>query len=367
MKHIGFFYAFMWLFCFLFCSSCRHEKPLGYLDTDADSLYISTPYVFTKPFRFPTIIHPYKDSVTEEGIELGRRLFYDINISATKNISCASCHKQQYAFADSGVVLGPSLMNYNQRNTPPLQNLLWSQKLFWNGRAGNVREAISLSLVHHLNWNFSDAHTHLNSDSIYVALYKKAFGRPGDITEEKTIDALQQFLLSLISSESRFDRIQRAQESFTPSEAAGFQIFLTESADCYHCHSDGVSLLMTDNLYRNIGLDSVDNINDFSDKGRGEVSGNPNEYGKFKTASLRNVTVTAPYIHDGRFKSLTDVIEHYSSGQQPSPNIDNILLKPNHANGGLHLSATQKNNIVEFLKTLTDTVFLKNPKHSNPF
>lgn len=346
---------------------CKPEPIVPPPASDPDSLYVSTPYIVAKPFRFPTITHPYKDSLSYEGIELGRRLFYDVNLSASKISSCGSCHKQQYAFADSGVVYNTPIFGATGRNTPSLQNLIWSQRLFWDGRAATVLDAINLSLQHHLSWNPEEAVLYLKTDSTYKALFKKAFGRPGDITAANISLAIQQFILALVSADSRFDKIQRLEQQFTSSEAGGFQIFLTETADCYHCHSDGVTLIMTDNLFRNIGLDSVTDVQQFTDKGRGAISGNANDNGKFKTASLRNVLNSPPYMHDGRFQNLEDVVEFYSTGQKPSPNLDVIMQKANHANGGLQLSVQQKADMVAFLKTLTDTAFLSNPRFSNPF
>lgn len=362
------------LLIFLLCGAivlglqnCKHEIPDPPRWGDEDSLYVGTPHIIEKPFRFPNITNPYKDSLTEEGIELGRRLFYDKHLSSTGQLSCASCHKQEFAFSDAPLAKSTNVFGPTRRNSPPIQNLLWSGKLFWDGRVSTLADQAKDAGHGELNMNIPNAITYLSADTTYTRLFKKAFGRPGDVTEQKIYDALQQFMLTLISSESKFDSAQRGLAQFTASELRGFQVFQTETGDCFHCHTDGFSYTMTDNLFRNNGLDSATSIGQFTDGGRGEITGISDDYGRFRDPSMRNIALTGPYMHDGRFATLQQVVDFYSEGNKLSPTIDPIMLKPSHANGGVHLSSSDKQALIDFLNTLTDYKFITNPKFKDPF
>ena len=355
--------------------NCTPEKTLPPVDpNDPDSSYIGTPYSFStlNPplFRFPTISDPYKDSLTLEGIELGRRLFYDKRLSSTNLLSCASCHKQEFAFADGGNSKSNSVFGPTKRNAPSIENLLWSNKLFWDGRSSTLAGVAKDAFHGEQNLDVPNAIGYLQSDSNYTRLFRKAFGKPGEITEPKIYLALQQFMMTLISSNSRFDKIQRNEAGFqfTESEARGFVIFQTEAGECFHCHTFGNTFLMTDNIFRNNGLDPVTSTNDFTDKGRGLITGNSNEYGMFKDPSLRNIALTAPYMHDGGFQTLEEVIGFYSDTIKPlSPNIDPLMKKVPHTDGRLNLTDEQKQDLLNLLHTFTDTTFIYNPAFSNPF
>ncbi len=346
--------------------NCKPEPTPPSDPKDADSLYIGTAYTFQKPFRFPNINNPYKDSVTYEGIELGRRLFYDVRLSSNKLLSCASCHKPELAFTD-GLIKSVNVFGPTRRNAPSIQNLLWGNKFFWDGRVSSLAAQAKDAFHGEQNLDIPDAISYLESDTVYLKLFKKTFGRPGVVTEEKIYLAIQQFMMTAISSNSRFDKIQRGEEQFTESEARGFVIFSTEKGECFHCHTDGSSLLMTDNLFRNNGLDSAIGINDFLDKGRGEISGNVNDNAKFKDPSLRNIALTAPYMHDGRYQTLEQVINFYSDSARFSPTIDPLMYKVPHTDGKFNLTSDEKTDLLNFLLTLTDTTFINNPALKNPF
>lgn len=347
--------------------NCKPDPPVTPPDGEPDSLYTSTPVTIDKPFRFPNIQNTGADSLTVDGIELGRRLFYDKHLSSTGQTACASCHKQQYAFSDAGNTLSTNVFGLTKRNAPSIENLVWAGKIFWDGRAGTLAAQAQDAFHGEQDLNIPAAITYLQGDSTYVRLFKKAFGRPGDITEPKIYNAVQQFMMTLVSSNSHFDKVQRGEEQFTTSEAAGFQIWATETGDCFHCHTLGNTWLMTDNLFHNNGLDSTTTFEGFIDLGRGAISGNSADNGKFKSPSLRNIALTAPYMHDGRFQTLEQVIDFYSEGIKLSPTVDAIMLKANHANGGVHLSAQQKADLLAFLYTLTDTTFVNNPATKDPF
>ena len=351
-------------------TGCR-QNPLTYFfgPTEPDSLFTGKKYTIQRPFKFPPITNKYADSLTYEGVELGRRLFYDKHLSKDGEKSCASCHFLQYAFSDSGKAKSANETGLTIRNAPPLQNLLWAKQLFWDGKVtgldAQARDASHKEMAMVADITIS----YLKSDSIYVALFKKAFGRPGDITENKIDKALQQFTMSIISSNSKYDRVKQGTENFTPSEQRGFNIFSTDTGGCFRCHHSGggSSLLLTDNLFKNNGLDSVNTIYEFADSGRGGVTHIASDYGLFRVPSLRNIAVTGPYMHDGRYKALRQVINFYSDSTRLSPTVDPIILFLFHGKTARHLTPVQKNDLLNFLYTLTDSSFRHNASLSDPF
>lgn len=369
-------FVFCGLAVLLLLQNCKPDKiepPAP--PVDADSLYTSTPYSFssiTPPlFRFPKIRHPYKDSLTYEGIELGRRLFYDKHLSINGQLSCASCHKQEFAFSDGGNAKSINVLGPTRRNAPAIQNLLWTEKLFWDGRAGTLSAQAKDAFAGEQNMDVANSISYLKSDSTYARLFRKAFGRPGDITETKIYLALQQFMMTLISSNSHFDKVQRGQEQFTESEARGLQLFTNpDRGDCTHCHvSDGgSSFLMTDNLFRNNGLDEVANNYAYTDKGRGEFTGNVNDNGKFKDPTLRNIALTGPYMHDGRYATLDDVLNFYSDSVKNSGTVDVLMFSSIYLpDGKRHFTEEEHQDLLNFLNAFTDTTFTHNTAFSNPF
>lgn len=370
-------FVFSALMGLMLLQNCKPEKPDAPLNpADPDSLYIGTPYSFSNInpplFRFPSIRHPYKDSLTYEGVELGRRLFYDKHLSVNQQTACANCHKQEFAFSDGGVAKSMNAGGIaTRRNTPAIQNLLWTDKLFWDGRAKSLAEQAKDAFHNEQNMDVSAGIQYLKSDSVYTRLFRKAFGRPGDITEDKIYMALQQFMMTLISSNSHFDKVQRGQEQFTESEARGLQLFTNpDRGDCTHCHvSDGgSSFLMTDNLFRNNGLDVVATVNDYADKGRGEVTANSYDFGKFKDPTLRNIALTGPYMHDGRYQTLDQVLNFYSDSVVNSGNVDVLMFSSVYLpDGKRHFTVEEHTDLMNFLNAFTDTVFTHNPAYSNPF
>lgn len=335
---------------------------------EPDSLYTGRPYTIQIPFRFPNIRTPYKDSLTYEGIELGRRIFYDKHLSSTGQVACANCHKQEHAFADGGEALSTNVFGLTRRNAPAIQNLVWSNKFFWDGRASTLAAQAKDAFHGEQDLNIPAAISYFESDSNYVKLFKKAFGRPGTITEDKIYLAVQQFMMTLISSESHFDKVQRGQEQFTDAEQRGFQLWLTEAnGDCFHCHNSNDNyLLFTDNLYSNNGLDSVHSVYEFTDKGRGEITGDSTDFGRFKDPSFRNLALTGPYMHDGRYKTLEDVLNFYSDSVKLSSSVNAIMLVY-HPDGKRHFTEDQKQDLIAFMNSLTDYEFINDTSKSNPF
>jgi len=307
--------------------------------------------------------------MTYEGVELGRRLFYDKHLSKDGQKSCASCHFLQYALSDSGKAKSMNETSLTTRNAPPLQNLLWSKDFFWDGKV-SMLDAQAKDAAHNELLMVTDITiSYLRSEPVYVPLFKKAFGRPGDITEDKIDKALEQFMMSIVSCNSKYDRFKRGEEQLTESEQRGLNVFSTDTGGCFRCHNSGggTTLLMTDNMFRNNGLDSVNTAYQYPDSGRGGVTHILSDYGKFKVPSLRNVEVTGPYMHDGRFKTLQQVINFYSDSTRLSPSVDPIILFLFKGKNTHHLSALQKSDLLNFLYTLTDSSFLHNEALTNPF
>lgn len=277
--------------------------------------------------------------MTREGVDLGRLLYYD-PILSNNGQSCASCHAQNLAFTTY------------ESNSLPHFNLAWNNYFLWNGYVdGGLEMAMKFEVTHFFATNLSK----LQDDPTYRALFKKVYGSD-QIAVEQVADALSQFLASVQSFNSAFDQYLRKEKMITLSQLNGFYIFNTEKGDCFHCHSLG---LFTDGKFHNNGLNenfSSENV------GRFQVTGLPTDMGLYKTPSIRNVQLTAPYMHDGRFKTLEEVVEFYNSGIKPSNTLDPIMYNPSFQNG-LQLTQTEKNDLVEFLKCLTDSTLLSNPDY----
>lgn len=358
--------------------SCNRHKTDCPDPNDPDSLYTGTPFTLTKPFKFPNIQMPSGINLTTEGIYLGRMLFYDPVLSSDSSLSCASCHKQQFAFADGGLALSTNVFGLTKRNSPPIFNMLWQKSYFWDGRAATLDAQAQDAMEHELNFIDPNVIPKLQAKPKYVALFKKAFGRPGDVTREHVSNALTQFMLTLISSESRFDSIMRGQGNFTAEESRGFYDLFRQDpvlntiepgvgGDCFHCHFSSTAdyLTMTDGNFHNNSIDTSNGFQ-FADNGQGAVTGNQLQNGFFKSPSVRNIEVTGPYMHDGRFTTLEQVVNFYNDSLKPNATQDPLMKFTSQ--GGLHsLSAQDKADIISFLKTLTDYHFLTDTGFSNPF
>ncbi len=307
--------------------------------------------------RLPRIALPADNPLTDEGVALGRRLFHDTRLSVNNTQSCASCHMQGSAFADPRKTSTGAEGQTGKRNAMALFNLAWQSEFFWDGRAKSLREQVLMPIqdAHEMNENLDRVVAKLSADADCAADFAKAFGS-GGVTSEHVAKALEQFLLTLVSQDSRFDLAVRKQAEMNESEKRGLQLFLTEfdparglrGADCFHCHG---GTLFTDHQFHNNGL-----VLAADDVGRMAVTKNPADRGKFRAPSLRNISATGPYMHDGRFATLEEVVEHYSTGVQRSDTLDPNLAK--HPEAGLSLTANEKRDLVAFLKTLTDENFL---------
>jgi cytochrome c peroxidase len=244
------------------------------------------------------------------------------------------------------------------RNAPALENLAWKSSFFWDGRSPTLRDQVLQPIQNPVEMHdtLSDVVAKISADNDYHRLFASAFGSP-EITSDKIARALEQFLLVQVSFNSKYDRVVNGQESFTAQEQRGYELFNTEydpyhgqnGADCFHCH--GGPLFQSQNFANN-GLDSA-----FRDYGLYTTTKRAGDAGKFSVPSLRNVAVTAPYMHDGRFRTLEEVVEHYCTGMKRSATLDPNLAK--HPDGGVPLSADDKQALVAFLRTLTDEKFFR--------
>jgi cytochrome c peroxidase len=329
--------------------------------TADEDIVQTTPYKLVIPSGFPQMLIPADNQLTVEGVELGRRLFYDPVLSGNRSQSCSSCHRQEAAFSDPGAQFSTGINgSKGHRNAQALINTGFQSRFFWDGRAFDLEkqilETVPNPIEMHLSWK--EAAVRLNADPLYRMLFKKAFGK-AEVDSNQVAKAIAQFLRTLISSNTRFDKRARNEINLSPQELNGYVIFNTEKGDCFHCHPADGGRLFTDNRFHNNGLDSV-----FSDQGLAAVTGNAADQGKFLTPTLRNITLTAPYMHDGRFKTLEEVIEHYNSGGKPSTTIDPLMK---NVGKGLNLTQKEKADLLAFLRALTDSSFVTEKKFSSPF
>ena len=318
----------------------------------------TTPHTLDITHRFPQVALPADNPLTREGIALGESLFHDTRLSINNSQSCASCHDRTTAFSDSRRVSLGAEGQFGKRQSMPLFNLAWAKTFFWDGRAPSLRQQVLMPIQdpHEMNLPLDQAVTRLSKKS---PAFKAAFGTP-EITPDRIAKALEQYLLTLISQDSRFDRAARKVDTLTEQEKRGLQLFVTEhdpargllGADCFHCHG---GTLFTDHSFKNNGLDlSPDDL------GLMATTGKPSDKAKFKTPSLRNIAATAPYMHDGRFDTLEQVVAHYSGPLTRTDTLDPNLAK--HPAAGIQLSPDDQQALVAFLKTLTDEAFLNSGK-----
>lgn len=318
-------------------------------------------YAFEVPPHFPVPVLDGHNPMTAVGIRLGRQLFYDPRLSANNKVSCASCHDPAKAFSD-GVALSTSGVSGTQllRHAPALFNLAWATNgLFWDGGSTNLESQAFGPLTAHdeMAQDLYELVDELNADASYVKGFQEAFS--AGITSQNVAKALAQFQRSLVSATSRYDdfRLGRNGAVLTPEEMSGLALVRQH---CQGCHSGE---LFTDNGYHNNGLNSRFDNQDHEGvfMGRYRISYDEGDLGKFKTPSLRNVTLTAPYMHDGRISTLEKVLDHYSNGIQHSATLDGRIPQK-----GFAFSAAQKTQIIAFLATLTDERFASNPAHQKP-
>ena len=343
----------------LLLAACSNDEPTSVLD---DETYQPTPVELNIPTFFKSSIIdpviPISNPLTEEGIVLGKKLFFDPVLSVDHSISCADCHMPNSAFTDTNVLSEGVNGALGSRNAMPLFNLAWNfdELFFWDGSASSLENQV----FHPVTDSSEMANTwekvvsDLESDSEYPDLFFAAFAEEG-IDSLKVAKAIAQFERTLISGNSKFDKYLANEVELTDEEQNGLAVLLDETrGDCFHCHGNPNNPLWTDNIFHNNGLDSS-----FADLGLGKITGDPSDNGKFKTPSLRNLAFTEPYMHDGRFSTLEEVIAHYSEGLQNSATIDPLMKKV--ADGGVRLTDKDKADLKAFLLTLSDDYFVNDP------
>ena len=310
-----------------------------------------TAYPFTVSGTFPIPDLPRDNPLIEERVELGKKLFHETALSRDGSISCASCHQPAAAFSDPRRFSIGVRNQIGRRQAMPLSNLAWKTNFFWDGRAPSLRAQTLVPIRDHTEMDETPERlcNKLAAMSDYPPLFRAAFGSP-ETTAEKIGLALEQFLLTLTDYDSKFDRALKGKATLNDEEKRGFELFMTEyeprtgqfGADCFHCHGGP---LFSDHQFHNNGLAADD-----ADPGRFRVTKNEADRNKFSTPSLRNIARTAPYMHDGRFATLEEVVAHYDHGVARTPTLDPNLAK--HPPEGLGLSEADQRALVAFLKSL---------------
>lgn len=346
----------------IFVVSCKDDnnEPLGVVQDNA-------PYIMSYG-NFTTPNFAVDNPLTKQGVQLGRMLFYEKALSADGTQACASCHFQQFAFTDSAKFSVGIRGKKGDRNAMSVFNMAWNEnQFFWDGRSDLLRHQSLMPIQDKLEMDetLENVVTKLSESQIYRDQFIRVFGTD-EITSEKISLALEQFMNSITSTNSKYDDFLLDSNVFSESEKRGFDLFTTDynpffpdesGADCQHCHS---GLNFENDKYMNNGLDAT-----FADNGRAKATNNAADNGKFKVVSLRNIELTAPYMHDGRFRTLEEVVNHYNSGIVSSATLDPALEQTREK--GLFLTDQDKQDLVAFLKTLTDKDLTINPSYSSPF
>lgn len=305
---------------------------------------------FQAPSNFPTVVYKIGNNpVTKEGFELGKKIFYDGRLSRDGSISCGDCHISFSAFSHPGHDVSHGIEGkLGTRNSPPIQNMAWQPFFFWDGGVFDL-DLFSINPIQNpveMDETIGNVVNKLKADPAYVAAFKAAFGTE-EVTGTRVFMALSQFMCMLISDDSKYDQMLAGEASFTAAENSGLQLFQQK---CQSCHS---GILFTDHSFKNNGLRTS------NDRGRSMITLRAEDDFCFKVPSLRNVEKTAPYMHDGRFETLEQVLNHYDNGVQTTATLDTILQQNGRL--GIALSASEKADMIAFLKTLTDEKFIKNP------
>lgn len=324
-----------------------------FLSCKKDEVYTNVELVFEKPSNFP---EPHYDlssnPITEKGFELGKKLYHDGKLSSDGVVSCAFCHQQKFAFTHHGHQFSHGVEDRKgKRNTQPIQNVAFQKQFSWDGAAFHLDlfPIIPITNPDEMDETVTNVIGKLQKDKVYKQLFSEAF-EDGKINADNTFKALSQFMLMMVSSNSKYDKYVRKEKGgdFSNEEKKGLALFKEK---CASCHTSDV---FTDDAFRNNGLPINPDLNDL---GRMTVTLLEEDKYKFKVPSLRNIELTAPYMHDGRFGSLVSVLNFYSNGIQETQNLDPIL-KSTKGIVGIQLKQEEKTAIIAFLKTLTDEEFI---------
>ncbi len=334
---------------------------------------------FSAPFVFGRFQVPSDNPLTEESVELGRRLFYDPRLSGNNTVSCSTCHQQHLAFTDgrpTGVGITGKPLAFNSMS---LANLMWGpRRFFWNGRAASLDEQALVPIQHpdEMAQDLDELLDELGEDEIYRGLFNVAYG---EISSATIVSALASFQRTLVSSNSRYDQFLRGEITLSDTEELGRKLFMAHpdvkaslrGANCIDCHSQFLTGGFSTGYdgFSNNGLDSQDDL----PAGLQEVTGKPEHRGLFKVPTLRNIALTAPYMHDGRFRTLEEVLDHYDRGIRKSSTLSALIMEADNLQKNaqdrisLNLTEEEKAAVIAFLHTLTDQEFVTAERFSNPF
>ena len=326
--------------------------------TGSAFLYDANPYkptylklVIPKGWPKPPTNIFAKNPLTEEGFQLGKKLFYDGRLSKDGSIACASCHQQFAAFSTFDHDLSHGVNNsFTTRNAPALFNIAWMKEMHWDGAINHieVQPLAPITAANEMAETLANVLKKLSADTAYKRMFKAAFG-DATVNSQRMLKALAQFTGCIQSYNSKYDKVKRGEAVYNVSEQLGYEIF---KAKCNACHTEP---LFTNNSFRNNGIDMNASL---KDAGRMAITGNPKDSLKFKVPSLRNITVTAPYMHDGRLYTLSQVIEHYRNGiDTAQPSLDSLLKNK------IAISKQEKVDLLSFLYTLTDNELLHNERY----
>jgi cytochrome c peroxidase len=310
----------------------------------------TTPLNFTVPNGFPQPVYNFSlHPTTEQGFQLGRKLFWDGRLSQDGYHQCSSCHQQVAAFTTYEHDRSHGLnFQHTLRNSPGIANLAWYPYYLQDGGSNSIQ---SIALNHITNpkemgETMPDVINKLKNDKSYQRMFREAFGT-SDITSDRILNALEQFVINMVSVNSKYDKVKNGQATFTAQEQSGYQTFLQK---CNICHTEP---LFTDFSFRNVGLPVDDSLLDY---GRMRVTGKPEDSIRFRVPSLRNVDLTSYYTHDGRFSMMRMMLEHYRYTVVQSPTLDPLLKN------GIQMTQTEEDNLIEFMRTLSDSSYLTNPR-----
>jgi len=337
----------LFLLSFIFLSA-------GFIEDNPYFIISKKDIVFKTPKGFPKPVYDFrKNKITPEGFILGRKLFYDPILSKDSSISCAFCHQRFAAFAHIDHTLSHGIKGLiGKRNVPAIQNMVWQNSFMWDGGVNHIEVQPLAPLTNALEMNeeLSNVVAKLQRNKEYARLFTAAF-HDSVVTSERLLKSLAQFTGLMISCDSRFDKYNRGEEILSQQELSGLKLFRSR---CENCHKEP---LFTDNSFRNIGLKPDTAL---KDSGRANITRLASDYMKFKVPALRNVALTYPYMHDGRFKTLQQVLDYYAKGDFFPSGIDSSIVK------NVGLTEEQKSDIIAFLKTLTDKTFLYDRRFADP-
>ncbi len=331
------------LFCLFLIFSCDEDAETG---TPVDEVV-----VLSFPNYFPEFTYQ-TTPLTKNKIALGKKLFYEGKLSGNNTISCGFCHIQEFAFTHHGHSISHGIYDrMGIRNAPPLQNLAFLNRFMWDGviHELNNQPISPITAFEEMDSNFPDIIQKLSEMEEYRNMFRAAYGDE-QINSDRILMALGGFLATMISDQSKFDQYRKGQITLTEAENNGRIIF---EQKCSTCHSGA---LQTDESFRNTGLFFNAEL---ADAGRYRVTLNPEDSMKFRVPSLRNISLTSPYMHDGRFLSLEAVLDFYSDGVEDNPRLDPLLRNGDVI--GIPLTDQEKQDLIQFLSTLTDEEFIVNP------